>query len=291
MPESVLIFAGVNVILALSLYITMSTGQISLGHGAFMGIGAYTASYLSVTANLPLFFALIIGAVVAGILGVLVGFPALRIKGIYLAIGTLGLSKIVEVFFHNFEPTGAASGFSGMTGTTVPLVWGSVILILFFCWQLNRSRMGWAFKAVHQDEVAAQTMGLNITYLKVAAFGVSAAIAGLAGGLYAHYIFFIDPGAFGFHTSLLILFYVIFGGVEVFWGAALGALFLTLLPEYIHGLQEWRFTAYGVLIMIMMAWRPQGMISQATINEIKKYFNKNGKNGTAKKQKMGGEAC
>ncbi|ABZ83679.1 branched-chain amino acid abc transporter, permease protein [Heliomicrobium modesticaldum Ice1] len=274
MEESVLIFAGVNIILAVSLYITLSTGQISLGHGAFMAIGAYVASVMTVNFGVHLYIAMMGAAIASGLVGIAVGFPALRVKGIYLAIGTLGLCEVVEVFFHKFEYTGAASGFSGMSGTTVPLVWAVAALCILFCWQLSRSRMGWAFKAVKEDEVAAQTMGLNITYLKVSAFGMSAAMAGLGGALYAHYIFFIDPAAFGYHTSLLILFYVIFGGAETFWGAALGALILTVLPTFIRGLEEWRFTVYGLLIMAMMAIRPQGLISPETILWLKKSFSR-----------------
>ncbi|MBM7867719.1 branched-chain amino acid ABC transporter permease [Heliobacterium gestii] len=274
MEESVLVFAGVNVILAVSLYVTLSTGQISLGHGAFMAIGAYLASVLTVNVHVHLYGAMAAAALVSGLVGIAVGFPALRVKGIYLAIGTLGLCEVVEVFFHKFEYTGAASGFSGMSGTTIPLVWTVAALCLLFCWQLSRSRMGWAFKAIKEDEVAAQTMGLPITYLKVAAFGISAAMAGLGGALYAHYIFFIDPAAFGYHTSLLILFYVIFGGAETFWGAALGALLLTLLPTFIRGLEEWRITAYGLLIMAMMAVRPQGLIAPETINSLKAVFSR-----------------
>ncbi|QGG47424.1 branched-chain amino acid ABC transporter permease [Heliorestis convoluta] len=274
MTESVFIFAGINIILAISLYITLSTGQISLGHGAFMAIGAYMASVMTVKWGFNLPLAIVAAAIMAGIVGVAVGFPALRVKGIYLAIGTLGLGEVVQVFFHNFKYTGGASGISGMSGTTLYLVWFMVALTILFAWQLTHSRIGWAFKAVHEDEVAAQSMGLNITYLKVTAFGVSAAIAGIAGALYSHYIFFIDPHAFGYHTSLLILFYVIFGGAQTFWGAALGALVLTLLPELIRGMQEWRLTFYGILIMAMMVLRPQGLISHDTINWIKDFFSK-----------------
>ncbi|MFC4769073.1 branched-chain amino acid ABC transporter permease [Effusibacillus consociatus] len=270
--DTMLIFAGINIILALSLYITLSTGQISLGHGAFMAIGAYVAGIFTTKMVYPLIPALVIGGAAAAVLGLLVGFPALRVRGIYLAIGTLGLGEVLQVVLQNVEYIGAASGMGGMQGTTFPLVWATVALCLLFCHRLNKSRLGQAFKAVQQDEVASLSMGIHNTYMKLLAFTISAGMAGIGGGLYAHYIFFIDPHAFGFHTSLLILFYVIFGGVETFWGAALGALILTLLPEVIRPLEEWRMVVYGLLIIVMMMIRPQGLLSASTVAKIASVF-------------------
>ena len=223
LSDSVLIFMGINIILAVSLYITLSTGQISLGHGAFMGIGAYTASVLTVKFGVPLIPAILVAAVITATIGVCVGLPTLRVRGIYLAVTTLGIGEVVRVFFGSFSYTGGLRGFSGMMGTSVGLVYGTVVLMLGLTWILTNSRLGWAFKAIHEDEIAAQTMGINITYFKVMAFAISTGMAGVAGALYAHFMFFINPESFGFHTSLLILFYVIFGGIETFWGAALGA--------------------------------------------------------------------
>lgn len=268
--ETMLIFAGINIILALSLHITLSTGQISLGHGAFMAVGAYVAGILTTKMGLPLVAALVTGAAAAAVLGLLIGFPALRVRGIYLAIGTLGLGEVVQVVLQNIEYIGGASGMGGMQGTTLSLVWVFVTLSLLFSYRLNRSRLGSAFKAVQQDEIASFSMGIHNTYMKLLAFAISAGMAGIGGGLYAHYMFFIDPHAFGFHLSLLILFFVIFGGVETFWGAALGAFILTMLPEIIRPLADWRMIVYGIMIMIMMMFRPQGFLSASAVSKIEK---------------------
>lgn len=272
LSDTVLIYVGINIILALSLYITLSTGQISLGQGAFMGIGAYVAGVLTVKFGWPLLAAMLAALIVTGGFGALIGFPALRLKGIYLAIATLGMGEVIRVFFNSFHYTGGLEGFSGMTGTTLGLVYLTVAACLVFTWILTTSRLGWAFKAVHEDEIAAQTMGLNITYVKVLAFSISAALAALAGALYGHFMYFINPESFGFHTSLLILFYVIFGGAETLWGAALGAVILTILPEYFRGLEQWRMVVYGVIIIIMMVVRPQGLIASSTVGKVKKLF-------------------
>lgn len=272
MDQSVFIFAGINIILALSLYITISTGQLSLGHAAFMGVGAYTSSVLTVQFGLPLITAMLISAVSAGMLGFLIGFPALRIKGIYLAICTLGFGEIIQVCMRNIEYIGGASGYSGMSGTTLPLVLLTALLVLLFILYMNTTRMGWAFKAVEQDEVAAQSMGLNVTFFKISAFTISAAIAGIAGSLYAHFMFFIDPHGFGFHHSLLILFFVLFGGTQTPWGAVVGAFTLTLIPELFRGLAEWRMLIYGLIIIMMMIIRPQGLITEPTIKRLAAFF-------------------
>lgn len=267
MEQSVFIFAGINIILALSLYITIATGQLSLGQAAFMGVGAYVSSILTVEFGYPLYLAMLIGALAAAILGFLIGFPALRIRGIYLAIGTLGFGEIVQVFMRNIEYIGGASGYSGMTGTTLNYVLVTALVVLLFVLYINKSRLGWAFKAVEQDEVAAQSMGLNVTFFKICAFTISAGIAGIAGALYSHYMFFIDPNGFGLHTSLLILFYVLFGGTQTPWGAVAGAFLLTLIPELFRGLDEWRMVLYGSIIVVMMAVRPQGLITEQTVKK------------------------
>lgn len=279
MLESVLVFAGINMILALSLYVTLSTGQLSLGHGAFMAIGAYVSSVLTVNFGFSLYVAMIAGALAAAVFGFLIGFPALRIKGIYLAVATIGFGVLIEVLLNNLEYTGGASGMSGMTGTNLTNVVVVTILVLAFVLHVKHSRLGSAFKAVEQDETAAQSMGLNVIYYKICAFTISAAIAGIGGCLFAHYMFFIDPHEFDFHTSLLILFYLLFGGYQTPWGAVVGAFILTILPELFRGLEEWRMVVYGAMIVIMMAIRPQGLISDKTFRSLAiRYRSANTKN-------------
>ncbi len=259
--ESVLIFMGINIILALSLYLPVSAGLLSLGQGGFMAIGAYTSAWLTSQLGVPLLPAVMAGAVAAGVVGALVGFPALRIKGVYLIILTMGFGEIVRVFFLNFEPTGAASGLGGIPSLTTPgvvLAFVAVLLALF--WQLRRSRIGRVIAALREDELAAETIGVNLARVKIAVFGLGAAVAGIGGGLYAHYATFIDPAQFGFHRSAEIFIMVLLGGMGNFLGATLGAITVTLLPELLRGLQEWRMTFFGTLLVVMMIVRPWGLI-------------------------------
>lgn len=261
--ESVLIFTGINVILALSLYLPVSAGLLSLGQGGFMAIGAYVSGYLTTEMNAPFGLALVCGGLMAGVVGLLVGIPSLRIKGVYLIIMTMGFGEIVRVFFLNFEPTGAASGLSGIPAyTTLPIVWVVALLTLFLCFQIRGSRIGRAIEAVREDELAAETIGINLTRVKVAVFGLGAFVAGIGGGLFAHYATFIDPGQFAFARSAEIFIMVVLGGMGNFLGATLGAIVVTVLPELLRigDAQEWRMTVFGILLVVIMIVRPLGLL-------------------------------
>ena len=259
--ESVAVFLGINVLMAFSLYIPMSAGLISLGQGGFMAIGAYSAVLL-VRESWPFGLALLAGGGLAGMAGLIVGFPALRIRGIYLSILTLGFGEIVRIFFLNFEPTGGAAGIGGIAPlTTLELVVFVCILAFMLTWRMHRSRMGRGMIAVHQDEVAAEAMGVNLTRLKLLAFTVGAFVAGVAGGLYAHYALFIDASQFGFVRSADAFLFVVLGGAASPLGALLGATVVTLLPEVLRFVQEWRMTFFGAVLVLLAIWRPDGLIS------------------------------
>jgi branched-chain amino acid transport system permease protein len=259
--ESILIFTGINIVLALSLYLPISAGLLSLGQGGFMAIGAYLSGYLTSTQNWPFEPALLAGGIVAGVVGLLIGIPCLRIKGVYLIIMTMGFGEIVRVFFLNFEPTGSASGMSGIPAyTTLPRVALVVALCLLLCFQLRGSRIGRAIEAVREDDLAAEVIGINLTMIKVSVFGLGAFIAGIGGGLYAHYAMFIEPAQFGFHRSAEIFIMVVLGGMGNFLGATVGAIVVTVLPELLRDLQQWRMTFFGTLLIIMMIVRPWGLI-------------------------------
>ncbi len=263
--ESIWMVVGINIIVALGLYVTVSTGQFSLGHAAFMGIGAYVSSAMTVKMGVPLIGAMVIAALFTGLFGALFGLPALRTKGIYLTILTLGLGELVRVFFSSFEYTGGVAGFGGMSGTTLPLVFGVAVFCIVFVYWLMRSLFGQAFLAVGQDELVAETLGINATAIKVIAFSLGAAISALGGALYAHFMFFIEPTHFSYSHSVLILLFVIFGGIETMWGAVIGAVILTFLPEVVRGLAEWRLVLYGAVMVVLMAVRAEGLISKRTL--------------------------
>ncbi len=260
--EGIIMAVGINILLAIGLWTTVSTGQFSFGHAAFMGVGAYLSGLLTVTFKLPLVPAAAVGAVAAGITGVLVAFPALRLTHLYLAMATLGFAEIARVIFMNQDALGGANGMGGMSGSTPLLVWVVVIVSLTYLWLLGRSRQGLAFDAVRQDETAARAMGMNVTWIKVMAFGQGALITGFAGALYAHFTFYIEPSMFGIERSVVILLFVVFGGMSNLVGPVLGAIVLSLFPEFFRFLKDWYLFVYGGVLVVMMIWRPQGIWGQ-----------------------------
>lgn len=263
--ETILIFAGINIVLAYSQYATLSAGLISLGQGGFMAIGAYTATAATLFYNLPFPVALLLSGLVAGAMGVVVGFPALRIKGIYLALLTLGFGEMVRVFFLNFEPLGASAGIVGISPLTeLWMIYLIAAFWIYFFWRVAYSRIGRAFIAVGGDEGAAEMLGVNLTKLKLLAFALGAFIAGVGGALYAHYALFIESDNFGFDRSIEIFIFVVFGGMETIWGPLAGAFILTVLPEFFRAIQEWRLVFYGCILIVMMILRPDGLIGRET---------------------------
>jgi len=258
---------GVNLLLAWGFYLTVVTGQLSLGHSAFMAIGAYGASVLTVRMGIPLPIALIGGTAIACLAGIIVGLPVLRLSGLYLAIATLGLVYIVTLILENWEFVGGRLGISGMQGTEVELVWGIVIAVGVFLAAFERSRLMLAMRSVRENPDAARAIGMNLTILRVGGFAAGAALCGLGGGLWAHYIIFIDPYQFGLTKSFEIVLFVVLGGIGSFWGPVLGATVMTILPVWVRVLKEWREVVFGALLIIMMAFRPQGIVSPEWIGK------------------------
>jgi branched-chain amino acid transport system permease protein len=258
--ESVAIFVGVNCLMAVSLYIPMTAGLISLGQGGFMAIGAYLSAFLT-KADVPFGLALAAGGAAAALAGLIVGTPALRIRGIYVMILTLGFAEIVRVFFLNFEPTGGPSGLGGIPPLTSlwQLVVANVIALLLV-WRIRHVRFGRAMIAIHEDDVAAEAMGINLTRTKLLAFSLGALVAGIAGGFYAHQALFIDANQFDFNCSAIAFLYVVLGGVANPLGPFAGAAVVTLLPELLRVVQDWRMTVFGVLLVILAVWRPDGLL-------------------------------
>jgi branched-chain amino acid transport system permease protein len=259
--ESLVIFLGVNMLMAMSVYLPTSAGLISLGQGGFMAVGAYTSAMLT-RIDCPFALAIAAGGLLAALVGALVAAPAIRIRGIYLIIATLGFGEIVRVFFVNFEPTGGASGMPGIHSlTTVPWIAGSCILTFLVLWRLKTTPLGRAFAAIHEDEVAAEAMGINLLRTKLMAFAGGAFIAGLAGGLFAHYALFIDPSQFGFPRSAEAFLFVILGGSGNPLGPIVGATAVTLVPEALRFAQDWRMSFFAVLLISCAIWRPGGLIA------------------------------
>ncbi len=259
---------GILLLGALSVYITLATGQLSLGNAGFMAIGAYLTSYLTVTAGIPLTPAMAIAAIASALIGVIVGFPALRLKGIYLAMATLGFGEIVRSFFLNLDAMGGSGGFHGMAhiSNAYILSWATAILLLVLI--LERSQVWLEMRAVCQDETAAGLVGLNTTSIKVGAFGFAAAVAAIAGGLFAHHHVYIEPGNFNFERSIDFVLAVILGGSTVSPGALVGAVLIVMLPEYLRFLTEWRFAAFGAVLIAMLLVRRQGILDRSLFGSL-----------------------
>ena len=271
--EDVLIQLGINLILALSLYFPLSAGQLSLGQGGFMAIGAYASSWLTAALGWPWPVAFVLGAAAAGVVGALVGLPALRVRGIYLVLMTMAFGEIVRVFFLNFAPTGAAQGFRGMPFVTaLPLVAALAVVVAVLAARTAGSRMGRAFAAINRDELAAEVIGVDVTRAKLVSFTVGAGVAGMAGALWAHYVQFIEPEEFGFARSVMPFTFVVVGGIETFWGAIVGAAVLTLLPEWLRFLKEWRLALYGLVMLAVMIVRPQGLIDHRLLGAMRRWL-------------------
>ena len=240
------------------------TGQLSIGHAAFMSLGAYVSAIATIRWGFPFITALLLGAAVAGLFGILIGIPTLRLKGDYLAITTLGFGEIVRIVFLNLKITGGAVGLRGIPKQTT-LLWVIVaaIVSLFILRRILNSRVGRALIAIREDETAAESMGINTTYYKTISFGVGAFFAGLGGGLFAHYFRYIHPNVFGFMRSIEHLCMVVLGGLGNMWGAMLGAAALTAIPELLRAGAEYRLLAYGAILVLMMRARPQGLLGES----------------------------
>jgi branched-chain amino acid transport system permease protein len=264
------LFADVGILLlgALSVYIILATGQLSLGNAGFMGIGAYVTSYLTVQVGLPVTLALVVAAIVAGVVGIVVGFPALRLRGIYLAMATLGFGEMVRSFFLNLSAMGGSGGFHGMRHISVGYIWLWAAGILILVMLLERSRVWLEMQAVHDDETAAGLVGLNATAIKVGAFGVGAAVAAISGGLFAHHHVYIEPANFGFERSIDFVLAVILGGSTVGPGALVGSFILVMLPEQLRFLADWRLAAFGALLIAVLLVRRQGILDRAMFRRL-----------------------
>jgi branched-chain amino acid transport system permease protein len=270
----VLTMAGIYAILAISLNLLIgSTGLFSLGHAAFYGIGAYVSALLTLKGHVPFVAAFLLSGIITALIGGLIAFPALRLKGIFLAIGTLGFNEIIRLLAINLGTL--TGGPAGLPGITPPDIFGMTISqpgeyyifivilvgITYAIFQrLLASRPGRALLAIRDDEIAAKAMGINITSYKVSAFVLSTFFAGLAGSFFAHYLTYISPDNFGLNESFAMLAMIALGGIGNFTGSVTGALLLVAIPEAFRFLQEYRELIYGITIVITVLALPEGVV-------------------------------
>lgn len=272
--EVIVISIGINIILAASLNLaTGYLGQLALGHAGFMAIGAYVSAICTSMMNLPdvlqLLVSILVGGIFAGVFGILVGIPALRLKGDYLAIITLAFGEIIRVIILNMKITGGARGLKGIPLlTSFNSVFWITVIIVAIIYTLINSRHGRAIISIREDEIAAESVGIPTTYYKNFAFSIAALFAGIGGGLYAHYYTVLDPGSFDFMRSIEILIIVVLGGMGSLTGSIVAAIILTVLPQLLIDFADWRMLIYSIILIIMMLFRPEGLFGKKEFSLI-----------------------
>lgn len=259
----IIILVCINLVSVLGLsLLTGFTGQFNFGQAGFMAVGAYTAAMLTTRTNVPFFLALLAGMLVAMLVSLPIGYPTLRLKGDYFAIATLGFAEAVRLLIENLEKfTGGPRGITSIRMyTTMPVaILMAVLSVIFVAFYIN-SRHGRNCIAIREDELAAEAIGINSFFYKQVSFAINAMLAGLSGGLLAHYVGFIQPSMFGIVKSTELIVIVIFGGMQSLTGAVLATIILTSLPEVLRAVQALRLVAYGALVVLIMTLRPQGLM-------------------------------
>ncbi len=272
----------INIILALSTNLIINfTGQLTLGHSAFMAIGAYAAA-AGYKAGLPFFIAMAFGSLVAALFGFLIGLPTLRLKGDYLAITTMGFCQIIVVLIQNIPQLGGAQGMTGIPGnTTFAGVFFTMIISVVVLYHIVNSRQGRAMISVREDEIAAEAMGINTTRYKVMAFTIGAFFAGLAGGLYAFMMMYIEPNMFNYFKSIDLVIYVVLGGSGNFAGCIASTSILTILPEALRPLADYRMVIYPLLLIVIMILRVKNIRFARLVEAIRRLRKGGDKNAAA----------
>lgn len=258
---------GVNGILAASMFLVLYSGQLSLAAPGFMAIGAYTSAILDVNAHVPLPLATVAAVLLAGVVGVLVGLPVLRLRGVFLAIATIGFVEAIRLgVILNLPITGEGLGFKnpGADATAVAPALISLVVVVFLAWRLTKGRLGSAWAAIRQDEIAALSQGIQIARYKLIAFTLSALMAGYAGALEAHLYFDIDPSdaQYGVTRAVQVLTFAVLGGSGFVIGPVVGALIVTLLPYIFAGQGIYLNVAIGIFLIAVIVFRPQGIVGR-----------------------------
>jgi branched-chain amino acid transport system permease protein len=265
---------GVNMMLALSIYLTLSCAMLSLSNAASMAIGAYAAAVLTTNLGWSLWPAVAVGALTAGLVALILGLPILRLRGVFLAIATIGFGEMVRVAIVNMPALGGAEGFRLNTSGNSPTaafweIFGALAVTVFFFTRLKGSRMGLALEAIREDESAARTMGINVTFYKVTAYVLGAIIAGVAGALYAHALPVLTPGAFGFGRAVDILVFAVVGGTFGWRGALAGAFLMSILSEVLRyvppvggiAIKDYPEIFSGTILLLVILFLPNGLLS------------------------------
>jgi branched-chain amino acid transport system permease protein len=268
--QSTVAFIGLNGLLALSVYTTLSCGQLSLAQAAFMAIGAYASAILTFHSGAPFAVNLAVATLLPALVSVPLGLPVLRLKGVFLAIATIGFGEVVRIFFVNLDYTNGALGLTAVPQrTSIWMIYAALSAALFVLWRIRGSRAGYALEAIREDEPAARTMGIDAARYKLAMLALGAAFAGLAGALEAHYTYMVSPSTYSFTRVVDMLVYAVVGGTSVFYGPVVGAAFLTALPEVLREISArvglapgpLRLFVNGAVLLTVILFLPEGISS------------------------------
>ncbi len=272
--QSTIGYIGLNGLLALSVYTTLSCGQLALGNAGFMAIGAYAAVLLTMEAHVPFGLSLLAGTLLPALVAVPLGLPVLRLKGVFLAIATIGFGEVVRLSLVNSEAVNGAQGIVAIPQkTSVGLIFAALALAVALLGRLKGSKWGFALEAIREDEPAARTMGIPTGAYKLSMLALGAALAGLAGALEAHFTFMVAPNGFGFDRVVDMLVFAVVGGSGVVFGPVVGAAFLTLLPEVLRevapmvGIEPGplRMAVDGLVLLLVILFLPNGIVSLAGV--------------------------
>lgn len=253
---------GVNAILALSLSVSLRAGQLALAQAAFMGIAAYVSAILAMSYGWPLFASIAAAVLVSTVVAALLAYPVRRLRGVFLAIATIGFGEIVRVIANNLTITGGAEGLSGIPNdATTPVIYGSLAFVAVVLWLLSRTKFALAVALAREDEHAARGVGIDVGAVRTLSLALGGAIAGLGGALYAHASFFITPNDFGFARMEQILVWCVVGGVTSPVGAVIASTALSILPEAIRFLADYREVTNGIILLAVILFAPGGLAS------------------------------
>lgn len=275
--EAILVLLAINVILAYSASLPLSTGSLNLGIAGFMAIGAYVSAFLSNELLITLWVAIPAGGLFAAVIAVAIGLPMLRTHGIYLALATFSLGEVIKAVFLNLDIVGGASGYPVDAYIESSTVWAIAIAVIIFMFLLSQTRFFLYLTAIKNDSMVADLFGLNVKGLQLTALALGAFLAGIAGGVYGHHFSYIEAQHFSALLNIYIVLFVILGGVQTVYGPLIGALYFTFVPEVLRFSDEWRFAIFAAFIILFMAWRSEGIITASNTRSISRFFSRKGK--------------
>ncbi len=266
--SGILAILCINLIFAYGIFVPAAAGQINLGGAGFQAIGAYGTAWLSTVAMWPTWISIPAAILIAGSIGFLISFPVLRTRGVYMVLATFAFGEVVAGFLLRTEFFGGAIGMVVPAHIGLPVLMCCAVAVTLFTFYLMATRFGLLVRSINDDEAVAVLMGVNVRAVQVAAFTVGGAFAGLSGALYAHNFSFVEAQYFNSFLSIYVLLFVLIGGVQTVWGPLVGTLVFTLLPEFMRIGGSWRYVAFGAAIVLMMRFRPQGLVTRAMVDRV-----------------------